>query len=315
LLIAISFPAEAQQVKRSARIGVLVGSSAAGVRTRLEAFRDGLRELGYIEGKNIVIDYRYSDLKSERLPALAAELVALKVDVLVSTGPASTRAAKQASRTIPIVMAIDDDPVGSGFAASLARPGGNITGLSTQSAELSGKKLELLKEIIPKLARVAFVGDVTRPGAAQALREMNVAADGLGVQLQYVEARSPRDVEPAFQTAVNERADAVLLLPSPVLNAQRKQIAELAARNRLPAIYPNFEFVEDGGLIAYGVSYIELFRRTASYVDKILKGAKPGELAIEQPKKLELLINLNAAKQIGLTIPPTVLARADRVIK
>src|SRR5215831_3334541 len=239
----------------------------------------------------------------DRLPGLAAELVRLKVDLVVSGGSATTRPAKQATVTIPIVMASDDDPVGSGFAASLARPGGNITGLSTLSPEISGTQLELLKEIVSKLSRVAIGGDVTRPGIPQALREINVAADALGVQVQYLEVREPKDIETAFRAASEEHADAVLVLGSPVLLSQRRQIADIAAKSRLPAIYPRLEFVEDGGLMSYGVSLTDLFRHAATYVDKILKGAKAADLPVEQPKKFELFVNLKAAKQIGLTIP------------
>jgi ABC-type uncharacterized transport system substrate-binding protein len=315
LLLALCASAEAQQLPKIPRIGFLIGASAPSVAARLDAFRQGLRDLGYVEGKNIVIEYRYAEGKSDRLPALAAELVRLKVDIIATAGPASTRSAKQATVTIPIVMANDDDPIGSGFAASLARPGGNITGLSTLSPELSGKQLELLREIVPKLSRVGVLGDVTRPGIAQALREINVAADAFGVQLQYLEVRDPKDIEIAFRAATKERADAVLVLGSAVLNSQRKQVADLAVKTRLPAIYRNLDFVEDGGLMTYGVSSADLFRRAATYVDKILKGAKPADLPIEQPKKFELFINLKAAKQIDLTIPPNVLARADKVIK
>src|SRR5262245_18633417 len=314
-LLALGVIAEAQQPKKDPRIGFLSGATPAALSDRVDAFRHRLRELGYVEGKNIVIEYRYAEQKSNRLSALAAELVRLKVDIIATTGPASTGSAKQATATIPIVMANDDDPIGSGFAASLARPGGNITGLSTLSPELSGKQLELLREIVPKLSRVTVLGDVTRPGIPQALREINVAADAFWVQLQYLEVRDPKDIENAFRAATKERADAVLVLGSAVLNSQRKQVADLAVKSRLPAIYRNPEFVEDGGLMAYGASIADLFRRAATYVDKILKGAKPADLPIEQPKKFELIINLKAAKQIGLTIPPNVLARADKVIK
>ena len=315
VLIALCGSAEAQQPKNVPRIGFLSAVSPSTISARLHAFRQGLRELGYVEGKNIVIEWRSAEGKSDRLPGLAAELVRLKVDLVVSGGVATTRAAKQATVTIPIVMASDDDPVGSGFAASLARPGGNITGLSTLSPEISGKQLELLKEIVSKLSRVAIGGDVTRPGIPQALREINVAADALGVQVQYLELREPKDIETAFRAASKEHADAVLVLGSPVLLSQRRQIADVAAKSRLPAIYPRPEFVEDGGLMSYGVSFTDLFRRAATYVDKILKGAKPAELPIEQPTKFELVINLKTAKQISFTIPPSVLARADRVIR
>jgi ABC-type uncharacterized transport system substrate-binding protein len=315
LLFAVAVVAEPQQAKKVRRVGVLVGASAPAVATRVEAFRQGLRDLGYVEGKNIVIEYRYAEGKTDRLPALAAELVRLKVEVIVTAGPVSTRPAKQATVTIPIVMASDDDPIGSGFAASLARPGGNITGLSSLSPEISGKQLELLKEIVPKLSRVGVFGDVTRPGTAQSLREINVAADAFRVQLQYLEVRELKDIDAAFRAANKQQADAILVLGSAVLLSRRRQVVDLAIKSQLPAIYRNLEFVEDGGLMAYGVSIPDLFRRAATYVDKILKGANPGDLPIEQPKKFELVINLKAAKQIGLTIPPTVLARADKVIK
>jgi putative ABC transport system substrate-binding protein len=314
-VLALTHLAHAQQAKKVPRIGFLATVSPSTILARVEAFRQGLRELGYVEGKNIVIEYRYAEGKLDRLSELAAELVRLKVDVIVTAGPVPTRAAKEVTVTIPIVMGFDDDPVGSGFVASLARPGGNITGLSTLSPEISGKQLELLKEIIPKLSRVAVLGTSTRPGNAQELREVELAAGALGVKLQYVDVLSPKDIEPAFQAARKGRADALLVLGSPVLISYRKQLVDLAVKNRLPAIYNRSEFVEDGGLMTYGVSVTDLFRRAATYVDKILKGAKPADLPIEQARKFELVINLKAAKQIGLTIPPNVLARADKVIK
>ena len=282
---------------------------------RTEAFRQGLRELGYIEGKNIVIEWRYADGKPERRSALAAELVGLKVEVIVSAGPAVTRPAKEATSTIPIVMAYDDDPVGSGFVSSLARPGGNITGLSAVSPELSGKRLQFLKEIIPRLLRVSVFGQSTYPGNSQALKETEVAARSLGVQLQYLEVQASKDIESAFREARKGHAEAVFMLPNPVLFPQRRQVAELAVKNRFPAIYARTEYVDAGGLMTYGPDVLDLFKRAATYVDKILKGAKPADLPVEQPTKFELVINLKAAKQIGLTIPPNVLARADRVIK
>jgi len=315
VLLAVGVIADAQQPKKLPRIGFLSAASSSAISARVEAFRQGLRELGYVEGKNIFIEWRFAEGKSDRLPSLAAELVRLKVDVIVSEAPTSTRSAKQATVTIPIVMVFDDDPVGSGFVASLARPGGNITGLSTLSPEISGKQLELLKEIVPKLSRVGVLGDVTRPGIPQALREINVAADAFRVQVQYLEVRGSKDIEIAFRAASKERVDAVLVLGSPVLTSQRKQVVELAVKSRLPAIYAREEPVEDGGLMSYGVSIADLSRRAATYVDEILKGAKPADLAVEQPKNFELIINLKAAKQIGLTIPPNVLARADRVIR
>jgi len=306
--------AEAQPAKIP-RIGHLNAPSLSALAARTEAFRQGLRALGYLEGKNIVIEYRYAEGKLDRLPALAAELVRLKVDIIVSTGPSVTRAAKEATSTIPIVMAFDTDPVGNGFVASLARPGGNITGLSTLAPEISGKQLELLKEIVPKLSRVAVFGTSTTPGSAQALREMERAAGAFGVKLQYLDVLDPKDIETAFRAASKGHADAVLVLVSGVAASHRTEIAELAIKSRLPAIYFRSEFVEDGGLMAYGVSITDLDRRAATYVDKILKGAKPADLPVEQPKKFEFIINLKAAKQIGLTIPPNVLVRADKVIK
>ena len=315
LLLALSFSAAAQQPKKIPRIGFLLAVPPSTISARIEAFRQGLRALGYVEGKNIVIEWRSSEGKADRLPALAAELVHLNVDVIVSGGPPPTRVAKQATATIPIVMGYDDDPIGSGFIESLARPGGNITGLATLAPEISGKQIELLKEIVPKLSRVAVLGNASQPGHPQALREINLAADALRVQIQYLEIREPKDIETAFQAATKDHADAVLVVTTPLLTSQRRQLADLAIKNRLPAIYSRPEYVEDGGLVFYGVSYTDLFRRAATYVDKILKGAKPGDLPVEQPKKFEFVVNLKAAKEIGLTIPPNVLARADRVIK
>jgi len=315
VVLAVAVVAEAQQPKKVPRIGHLNAPSLSALAARTEAFRQGLRALGYLEGKNIVIEYRYAEGKLDRLPALAAELVRLKVDIIVSTGPSVTRAAKEATSTIPIVMAFDTDPVGNGFVASLARPGGNITGLSTLAPEISGKQLELLKEIVPKLSRVAVFGTSTTPGSAQALREMERAAGAFGVKLQYLDVLDPKDIETAFRAAGKGRADAVLVLVSGVAASHRTEIAELAIKSRLPAIYFRSEFVEDGGLMAYGVSITDLDRRAATYVDKILKGAKPADLPVEQPTKFELVINLKTAKQIGLTIPQKVLGRADKVFK
>ncbi|MBI4490327.1 MAG: ABC transporter substrate-binding protein [Deltaproteobacteria bacterium] len=307
--------AEAQQPKKIPRIGYLTGVSLSADSPRVEGFRQGLRKLGYVEGKNIIIEYRYADGKFDRLPALAAELVRLKVDVIVTAGATNTRAAKEATNTIPIVMAQDPDPVGSGFVASLARPGGNITGLSSLTADLSGKRLELLKEILPKLSRLAVLGTSASPGMAQQLRETELAAGAFGMQFQFLDILDPKDIEAEFRAATKWRADAVLVLRGPVLTSQRTQVVELAVKSRLPATYPETEYVEAGGLMSYGVSNIDLFRRAATYVDKILKGAKPADLPVEQPTKFELEINLKAAKQIGLTIPPNVLARADKVIR
>jgi ABC-type uncharacterized transport system substrate-binding protein len=253
--------------------------------------------------------------KLDRLPGLAAELARLKVDVIVTTGPSATRAAKEANVAIPIVMSVDIDPVGSGFVASLARPGGNITGLSSLSSELSGKRLELLKEIVPGLARVAVLGTSTVPGNAQALKDTELAARTFKVKLQDLDVLDAKDIEAAFRAAGKERSDGVLVLTGRVLNFHRTQVIDLAVKSRLPAIYNTPEFVEDGGLVSYAANTNDLYRRAATYVDKILKGAKPADLPVEQPKKFELIINLKAAKQIGLTIPPNVLTRADKVIK
>ena len=319
LLLAFSFPAEAQQPKKVPRIGYLSAGDPAGDPSsnaaRIEPFRQGLRELGYVEGKNIFIEWRYAEGKLDRLPALAAELVLLKVDVIVTSGPTVTRAAKEATNTIPIVMAFDNDPVGSGVVASLARPGGNITGLSILAPEISGKQLELLKEIVPRLSRVAVVGTSSTPGNAELLKGIELAAGVLKVKLQYLDVLSLKDVETAFRAAGKGRADAVVVLNSPVFSSQRTQIADLAVKSRLPAIYDRTESVENGGLMSYGVNRNDLTRRAAVYVDKILKGAKPADLPVEQPMKFEFVINLKAAKQIGLTIPPNVLARADKVIR
>jgi putative ABC transport system substrate-binding protein len=312
MLFALSFPAEAQQTTKVPRIGFQSAASPSANAARIEAFRQGLRELGYAEGKNILIEYRYAEGKFDRLNEFAAEFVRLKVDVIVTAAPSSTRAAKKATSTIPIVMAYDSDPVGNGFVGSLARPGGNITGLSSLAPEISGKQLELLKEIVPRLSHVAVLRTLYR---AQVLKEMELAAGALGVKLQYLDVVDPKDIETAFQAARKGRADAVLVLASPILESDRTQVADFAAKNRLPTIYHVAEFVEAGGLMSYGVSFIDLYHRAAAYVDKILKGRKPADLPIEQPTKFELVINLNAAKQIGLTIPPNVLARADRVIR
>jgi putative ABC transport system substrate-binding protein len=315
IILAAAFTADAQQPTKVPRIGYLTGTSLSANSARTEAFRQGLRELGYVEGKKILIEWRSAEGKADRLPTLAAELVRLKVDIIITGGPTSNRAAKEVTITIPIVMAFDNDPVGNGFVASLARPGGNITGLSTLAPEISGKQLELLKEIVPRLSRVAILGVSTNPGDTQSLRETELAAGALGVKLQYVDVRDRKDIETAFRVASKGRADAVLVLAGSIFNSHRTQVVELALKSRLPAVYPYPEFVEDGGLMTYSVSITDLFRRAATYVDKILKGTKPADLPVEQPTKFELIINLKAAKQLGLTIPPSVLARADKVIK
>jgi putative ABC transport system substrate-binding protein len=268
-----------------------------------------------VEGKNTVIDYRYAEGKFDRLPARAAELVNLKADVIVTTGGISTRSAKEATASIPIVMVQEIDPVGNGFVTSLARPGRNITGLSTLAPEISGKQMALLKGIVRRLPRVAVLGTTTNPGTAQALKETELAARALKVQFRYLDVFSPKDIDTVFRTASQARAEAVLVLISSVLNSQRNQIINLAIKSRLPAMYPFPEFVEAGGLMSYGASFTDLYRRAATYVDKILRGVKPSELSVEQPTKFEFLVNLKAANQIGLTIPPNVVASADKVVK
>lgn len=316
-LLLTTVSARAQQPAKVPRIGYLSGASLAGLAARIEAFRQGLRELGYVEGKNIDIEWRSAEGNTDRLSELAAELVRLKVDVLVSPGPTVTRAVKEATATIPIVMAQDTDPVGSGFIANLARPGGNITGLATLAPEVGGKQMEIMKEISPKISRVAVLGNSINPGDAQALRETVLAAGSIEVYLRYLDILNPKDIEPAFRAAAKGRADALLVFGNPILNRPntRKQIIDLAIKQRLPTMYTRPEFIEVGGLMYYGTNYNDLFRRAATYVDKILKGAKPADLPVEQPSKFEFIVNLKAAKQIGLTVPPQVLARADRVIR
>jgi len=315
LLLAV-LPAEAQQTKKIPGVGYLAGASLSSQLTRNEAFRQGLRELGYVEGKNIVIEWRSAEGKRDRVPALVAELVRLKMDIIVTDGPTVTRTAKEATSTIPIVMTGVGDAVGSGLVASLARPGGNVTGLSTLRPEISGKRLELLKEILPRLSRVAVFTTSMSQDYAQTKKEIDLAAGAFGVKLQYLDVLDPKHVESAFRAADKGRADAVLVRVSGrIADSHRKEIAELAVKSRLPAIYERAEYVEAGGLMSYGVSINDLYRRAAIYVDKILKGAKPADLPVEQPMKFELIINLKTAKEIGLVIPPNVLARADKVIK
>jgi putative ABC transport system substrate-binding protein len=304
-----------QQPAKVARIGFLEASSPSAIAARIEAFRQGLRELGYVEGKNVVIEYRYAEGNFDRLPALAAEMVRLNVNVIVTGGPTAIPAAKAATTAIPIVMAFDTDPVGSGFAASLAKPGGNITGLSTLAPELSAKQIELLKEIVPKLARVAVLGTASRPGSAHALREVENAAKAFKVQVQFQDVVDPKGIDAAFLAARKGGADAVLVLGSPLFNAHRTELTELATKSRYPVIYDRAEFVEAGGLMTYSVSLADLARRAATYVDKILKGAKPGDLPIEQPTKFELVVNMKTAKALGIKIPNSVLAQATKVIE
>ena len=314
LLTPLSW-AEAQQAKKVPRIGILLAGSSSSFSSQIEAFRQGLRDLSYIEGKNLVVEYRYAEGKEDRLPDLASDLVRLKVDVIVVGGGLATSAAKNATRTIPIVMGAASDPVGTGLVASLARPGGNVTGFTILSPELSGKRLELLMETVPGIPRVAVLSHSANPASGLMLRETQEAARSLGLQLQVLEVQGANDFDSAFGAAKKARAGALNVLSSAFFTAQRKQLVELAAKNQLPAIYHHEAFVEAGGLMFYGTSIVDLFRRAAYYVDKILKGAKPADLPVEQPTKFEFVINLKVAKQIGLTIPPNVLARADKVIK
>jgi len=317
VLLAAPLATEAQQATTIARIGWL-GTQAAGGPHLLEAFRQGLRDLGYTEGRNVVIEYRYSAGKSEQLPALAAELVALKVDVIVAANTPAALAAKRATRTIPIVCPAFPDPVATGLVTSFARPGGNVTGLSFFGPELVGKRMELLKQAMPGISRVAVLlvpTDVAEGQGEATLKAAEVAARRLGVRLQIVEARGPGDIDRAFSDMTKERTDALTLLGGRMLFEERGRVVKLAAKKRLPAVYGLKEYVDVGGLMAYGPNVQELFRRAATYVDKILRGAKPADLPVEQPTKFELVINLKTAKALGLTIAPSLLARADQVIE
>jgi putative ABC transport system substrate-binding protein len=311
-LLVTALPVLPQQPGKTARIGFLFFVTSPSLD---EAFRQGLHELGYVEGQNIAIEYRSAEGKSERLPGLAAELVRLKVDVIVAASPPATEAAKGATSTIPIVFAVSGDPVAAGLVASLARPGGNITGLATISGDVLGKQLELLKGVTPKVSRVAVLQNPSNPGHALMLPQAEGAARALGVQLQVLKARTPSEIEAAFAAMSSQRAGGVLVLRDALFRAQRAQIAALAAKRRLPAVYGLREEAEAGGLMAYGASVPHMFRRAATYVDKILKGAKPADLPVEQPTKFELVINLKTAKALGLTIPPSLLGQADQVIQ
>jgi putative tryptophan/tyrosine transport system substrate-binding protein len=316
-LLAAPLAAEAQQAGKVPRIGYLATNLAAALHL-LEAFRQGLRDLGYVEGRNLVIEYRSAEGKPERLPALAAELVALKVDVIVAPGTLGALAAKQATRTLPIVFPVAVDPVTSGIVTSLARPGGNVTGLSFFGPELVGKCLEQLKQAVPGVSRVAVLwqpGGLGERTEKDMLKGAEVAAPALGVRLQFVEARGREDFDRAFSDMTRARAGALSVLGSVMFVNERRRLVDLAAKNRLPAVYAQREFVDAGGLMSYGADVADLSRRAAKYVDKILKGAKPGDLPIEQATKFELVINLKTAKALGLTIPPALLLRADQVIE
>jgi putative ABC transport system substrate-binding protein len=317
-VLAAPLAAEAQQAEKVARIGYLSTSLAATPHIQ-EAFRQGLRDLGYVEGRNVVIEYRDAEGKHERLPALAAELVALKVDVIVAAASNHLAlAAKQATRTLPIVFAAVVDPVASGLVTSLARPGGNVTGASILSSELVGKRLELLTQAIPGVSRVAVLwlpGALGERVEKDMLKEADVAARALGVRLQFVEARGPADLDRAFSDMTRARAGAMTVLPSAMFLRERRRLVDLAAEHRLPAVYTVKEYVDAGGLMAYAPNLADVVRRAATYVDRILKGAKPGDLPVEQPTKFELVINLKAAKALGFEVPPLLIARADELIE
>jgi putative ABC transport system substrate-binding protein len=299
------------------RVGYISpGSSSDPVRLRrFESFRQGLRELGYVEGRNIALEPRWAEGKYDRYPTLAADLVRLKADVIVTVGGRATQVTHQATKTTPIVMSVVIDPLGSGLISSLGRPGGNVTGLSVMAADLVGKQFEVLKQAVPKVSRVALLSNPENPGSAGQLREAEAAARAVGVRLQALEARVPQEIESAFAAMTRERAGALVVLADAILLNQRKQIAELATKSRLPSISANREYAEAGGLIVYGADFLDLERRAAIFVDKILKGAKPADLPVEQPTKFELIVNLKTAKALGLTIPPSLLARADQIIE
>jgi putative tryptophan/tyrosine transport system substrate-binding protein len=315
MLLALSVPAEAQQPTKVPRIGFLAAASPAAISASTEAFRQGLRERGYMEGQNIAIEYRFAEGREDRLPDLAAELVGLKIAVIVTSGTPATQAAKQATGTIPIVMAAVGDPVGVGFVTSLARPGGNITGLSLLDAELDAKRLELLKEAVPGLSRVGALWSATDAGMALAFSRVQSAAHTLGLQLRNMGVRHPDDFQSTFQAAKRGRAEALIVLAQPFTLRYRTQIVNLAINSQLPTMYTTSGFVNAGGLMSYAPSLNDMWRRAAYYVDRILKGAKPANLPVEQPTKVELVINLKTAKALGLTIPQSILIRADEVIE
>jgi putative ABC transport system substrate-binding protein len=315
LLLALNFPAEAQQAKKMPRIGVLAGGSPSSTSPLREAFREGLREFGYVEGENIILEFRYGEAKGERLPDLAAELVRLKVDVIVTSSTPAIQAVKEATRTIPVVMAFSGDPVGTGLVASLSKPGGNITGLSDIGPEISGKQLELLKEAFPTISRVAFLFNPSNQGNRLRLKATELTAGELKVQIQPFEVRSATDFEKVFSAISKGEAQALMTVRDPAIYNNQIRIVQFATQNRLPTMHMDSVPVEAGGLMSYGPNVPDLFRRAAAYVDKILKGAKPADLPVARPTKFELVVNLKTAKQIGLTIPQSVLYRADKVIK
>jgi len=317
LVLAMMAPLapEAQEAAKVPRIGLLSPYSPSDTVLWHQAFRLGLRDLGWVEGKNISIEYRYAEGRSDRLPDLAADLVRLKVDVIVTAVTTDALAAQKATKAIPIVMAAGSDPIASGLVDSLARPGGNITGLSQMMPQLAGKRLELLKEMVPKLSRVAVLWNPQGSGGPFYWKEIQLPARQLGLQLHSLEVRSPNDFDKAFEDATRARAGALFIIANPVIVTNLKRIAGLAAKSRLPSIFHFSEFADAGGLVTYGTDRADLFRRAATFVDKILKGAKPGDLPVEQPTKFELVINLKTAKALGLKIPQSLLQRADHVIQ
>ena len=317
LLLASAAPlvGEAQPAGKVYRVGFLAAGSGSDNQTYLNAFRQGLGKLGYVEGRNLAIEYRWGEGKYERLPKLAAELVHLKMDVIVAANAPAAQAAKEATKEIPIVITVLLDPSAAGLVATLARPGGNITGLSMLAPEIVGKQLELLKEIVPKLSRVAVLGNPANPGTAPQLQEAKGAAQALGLRLQLVEARGPSEIDRAFAAVIRERAEAVLVLVDAMLGSHRERIVNLAAKSRLPVMSGLTRHAEAGDLVAYGANRVDVYQRAAVYVDKILKGARPADLPVEQPTKFDLVINLKTAKMLGLTIPQSVRQRADRVIE
>src|SRR5713101_7737568 len=320
VILALSFfvaplAVEAQTAGKVYRIGVLETLSATLNTGNLDAFRQGLRELGYVEGQNFVIEYRSADGRPERFPGLATELVRLKVDLIVTRGTPAVLAAEKATGSIPIVMATSADPTRFGIVSSLARPGGNVTGLSTIAVELAGKRLELLKEAIPRIARIAQLANMSSPASVSQWRQIEVAARSLGLEPQLLDVRAPEDLARAFDTAIKQRADALHVANDTLTQTNLRRIVDLSAKHRLPSIFGSRDFVDAGGLMAYGPNFTDLYRRAATYVDKIFKGAKPADLPVEQPTKFELVVNLKTAKALGLTIPQTVILQADQVIE
>ena len=315
LFLAVCFPVQAQQPAKVWKIGVLVSTTRMLNASREDNLWQGLRQLGYVEGKNVTLEYRYADGQLDRLPELAAELVGLKVDAIVVSGTRAAVAAKQATSTIPIVLAGVGDPVQAGLISSLSHPGSNVTGVSRLSPDFIGRRVELIKEVVPKTSHMAALSNPDNPAHAANLRQIDIVARALAIELEPVTARNPNEFESAFAAATKERADALLLMPDALFHTYPSKIVELAAKNRLPATYDRSDFVEAGGLMSFAIDIADLSRRAANYVDKILKGSNPANLPVDEPVRYDLVINLKAAHDLGLTIPPNVLARADRVIR